>query len=748
MASKAYFIGPYESGLVNAVKPWLLPEESFSKLQNAYVWRGRVKKRVGSRPFTASGTAVDYEQLLSRLRIAIEGAGGTTDGFGDATATVPGAVGAVGQIFSIGTAIYTVITAGVAQPMLETVATATATFDTTNGTYVFAGAPINTQIYWYPAEPVMGIMNYEDPAINDEPAIAFDKQFAYHRSGIGWDRLGIAAGAAIWTGSNSQFFSGTNYRGTLNDDYCLFVVNNNQPDQIKFWNGVAASWTTIAPHTRDNAVSPNYILHSARLIVSFKDRLIALNTLEQVGAALPARNFSNRARWCQNGDPVPGTPASPDCVDAWYDNVPGKGGWIEAPTRQAIITAKILKDRLIVYFERSTWELVYTGNQVLPFVWQTIDDELGAESTFSSVLLDNAVLGVGETGIHQCDGLRVTRIDDNIPQEVFQIHNGNSGVERVAGIRDYLNELVYWSFPNMDDDPVYPTRMLVYNYKNKSWAFNDDSITAFGYHQIEDDLTWGACSYTWEEFNRLWRSGLNQSNTKNVIAGNQEGFTFIMDSTKNDNAVSLQITNISIAALPAITLTIIDHNLKQNEFVNIQFVQGTTNIDGIFQVISAPTTDTITIDQDGVNVPVGAYTGGGVVSRVSKIDIRTKQFNFYQDAQRVSINKVDFDVDRSDSGNIRVGFYSSTSTTDIAQRALDNNTSLGTYTLDTFPYALYPQEDNQNRLIRPVYIQAEGDCLQLQLTWTDEQMLDIANMRSTFELNSMTFYATPTGSRL
>ncbi len=139
MPQKAYFIGPYESGLVKAVKPWLLPEDSFSRLRNAYVWRGRVKKRVGSRPFTASGTAVDYEQLLSRLRIAIEGAGGTTDGFGDATATVPGAVGAVGQIFSIGTAIYTVTTAGVAQPMLETVATATATFDTTNGTYVLQG---------------------------------------------------------------------------------------------------------------------------------------------------------------------------------------------------------------------------------------------------------------------------------------------------------------------------------------------------------------------------------------------------------------------------------------------------------------------------------------------------------------------------------------------------------------------------------------------------------------------------------
>jgi hypothetical protein len=723
MASKAYFIGPYESGLVKSTKPWLLTEDAFSLLQNAYVWRGRVKKRVGSRLFTASGTGSAYEHLLSRLRIKV----GTTDGNGDLSSAVPGASGAVGQIFSIGTALYTVTTAGVAQPMLETVATTTATFDTTNGAFVFVGAPALTDVYWYPALPVMGIMNYEVSNISDEPVVAFDQNFAYERSGSGWDRLGTAS----WAGSNSQFFSGTNYRGTLNDAYWLFVVNNNQADQIKYWNG--AAWATVAPATR---VTANYTLHSARLIVSFKNRLVLLNTIEQVGAALPAKNFSNRARWCQNGDPV--------AADAWYDNVPGKGGWIEAPTREAIITAQILKDRLIVYFERSTWELVYTGNQVLPFIWQTIDDQLGAESTFSSVLLENTLLGIGETGVHECDGLRVSRIDENIPQEVFRIHNDNSGVERVAGVRDYINELVYWSFPNLEDNPVFPTRMLVYNYKNKSWSFNDDSITAFGHYQNEDDLTWGACTYTWEEFHRLWRSGLNQSKTKNVIAGNQEGFTFIMDSGKNDNAASLQITNITVPG--DISLQVIDHNLKQNDFINIEFVQGITNIDGIFKVKAITDEDNFTVAPG--DAPVGTYTGGGVISRVSKIDIRTKEFNFYQEAQRVSINKVDFDVDRSSFGNINVGFYSSTSETNVAQRAIDNGVNLGNYTLDTYPYALYPQEDNQNRLIRPVYIQAEGDCLQLQLTWTDAQMLDADNMKSTFELNSMTFYASPTGRRL
>jgi len=714
MAQKAYFIGPYDSGLVNAVKPWLLTEDAFALMNNAYVWRGNVKKRVGSKLFTLSGGDVAHEHLLSRVRIKLESGGApvVTDGTGAAAAAIPGgaAGGAVGQIFSIGTAIYTIVSAVAgAQPMLQTVATATATFDSATGNYVFAGAPINTQVYWYPSLPIMGFANYEDENINDEPVIAFDRRYAYHRSGSGWEQLDVANVNTTWTGSDSQFFSTTNYRGTLNDNYWLFAVNNNQADQIKYWNGT--QWATIAPATQAAA---NYTLQTARLIVSFKDRLVALNTIEEVGGAGVYHTFVNRARWCQNGDPV--------AANAWYDNVPGKGGWIDAPTRQAIISAKILKDRLIVYFERSTWELVYTGNQVLPFIWQNIDDELGAESTFSAVLLENSVLGVGETGVHECDGLRVSRIDDKIPQEVFKVHNNNQGVDRVAGIRDYINELVYWSFPDLETDPTFPTRMLVYNYKNKSWSFNDDSITAFGYYQPADDLTWGTCPYTWEEFDRLWRAGLNQSKTKNVIAGNQEGFTFILDSTKNYNAASLQITNITVPG--DISLQVINHNLKINDFVDIQFVEGITNIDGIFKVKTITDADNIIV---GVkDTPVGTYTGGGVIARVSKIDILTKQFNFYDNNRRVSINEIGFDVDKSAAGVLNVGFYSSTSATDIAEDAL---------------------EANQNRLLRHVYVQSEGDCVQLQLTFDDDQMSDRNNMKSTFQLNSMTFHATPTGPR-
>ena len=161
---------------------------------------------------------------------------------------------------------------------------------------------------------------------------------------------------------------------------------------------------------------------------------------------------------------------------------------------------------MIIYFERSTWELVYTGNPLLPFVWQNINIELGSESTFSLVPFDKGIVGIGEVGVHTCNGTNVQRIDNQIPDEVYSIQNANAGVDRVYGIRDYDAELAYWAIPTamtLAPSNVFPDQLLVYNYKNNSWAKWDDSITAFGYISLNNARTWSQLNYlSWEEWVR------------------------------------------------------------------------------------------------------------------------------------------------------------------------------------------------------------------------------------------------------
>jgi hypothetical protein len=711
-----FMIAPYadSSGLQTNVRPWIIPDEAFSQLNNAYVFRGRVRKRFGG---TLLNNSVDASvaPLFSRLRINL----GNTDGSGNASGTVPGVIFKIGQLFSVGTTIFTVFQTGTPAAMLSTGA-ATGTYNTTTGAYTITGAAAATAVYFYPAEPVMGFITYETAPINDEPVYAFDTQFAYQFDNVtmGWVRLGTA----VWTGDNSQFFWGATWRGTNNYDRILYVTNFNPPDLIKYWDGT--SWANLNP-VIDNAGNT---LQTARIIVPFKDRLLALNTVEDISAT--NRSFPNRCRFSQNGSPL--------AVNAWNQDVPGSGSFIDAPTSESIITVEFIKDRLIVFFERSTWELVYTGNQILPFVWQQINTELGAESTFSVVPFDKVALGVGNVGIHACNGSNVERIDDKIPDTIFEVTNNNEGVFRVYGIRDFFVEMVYWTFPS-SDNATFPRRVLVYNYKTGTWAFNDDSITAFGYFQNPTSITWASSGQTWEQGVEAWSDAPLIAKFRQVIAGNQEGFTFLVDSDEPRNSPALQITNITFPA-GVITLSVIDNNLVPDDYILIENVQGSgtlTNLNGNIYAVVTASTDQITIIDP--TVTTGTYTGGGTIARVSQINIFTKQYNFYVKQDRnVNINRIDFQIDSTTNGQITVDIYPSSGALAVDSKVLDM-TPYGT---------LYPYESEQTRLWHPIYPSAEGEFVQLNMYVSDAQIRQPLIAFSDFELHAMTFYTNPTTSRL
>lgn len=134
-----FFIAPYDenSGQQNNIRPWLIPDNAFETLNNAYVFRGRVRKRFGSRYF-----ANENDSLKSRLRVNV----GTTDGAGDNVLTaVPTATGSIGQMFSIGTNKFTVVI--VNGSMLQTTPITLATFNTGTGDFQFTGADALTDIY-------------------------------------------------------------------------------------------------------------------------------------------------------------------------------------------------------------------------------------------------------------------------------------------------------------------------------------------------------------------------------------------------------------------------------------------------------------------------------------------------------------------------------------------------------------------------------------------------------------------------
>ena len=791
MAFDKFLIAPIDYGLETGKEAWMISDDAFAELKNAYLFRGRVRKRFGSRYMSSDG------QVGSRLRVPLKNATGTTDGAGDAIGNVStnygGNVFKPGQMFSIGDQIFTVYQSG---DMLKPAGVTTATFNTTTGAYVFAGATALTQIYFYPSEPVMGLKNYETGTINNQPVYAWDTRFAYYNNGTAWTRSRNAAvDSPILHGDNTNFVWMTNWRGAPGNVVVLFasnfhVISLNGPgsannDDPIWWmttgGGAAAVWKSSFDHTSALPTTDSWFfappvagadptdpttmgpyIKTARIIVPFKGRLLLLNTVENNnpgGAVGTNSHYGNRFRYSING--------SPFARNAWYEpkrtdiagNLAVGAGWLDAPTTEEIISAEFIKDRLVVYFEHSTWEIAYTGNAIKPFVWQQLNSELGSQAQQSSVPFDKVVLTVGNTGIHACNGYNVERVDKKIPNQVFQIKNKNEGVTRVAGIRDYYNEMVYWSFPSTEDKDefVYPTEVLVYNYVNDSWAINEDCITAFGYFEQQSDVTWESTQLTWAEYDATWRSGVLTAKFRQIVAGNQEGFVYIVDATVDSNEGVMQLSNIELG-VPGenlARLTIRDHTVSVGNYIRLKEHNGltithvSTGLAGnpYYEVVGIDITNHIVDIDMEKDIITGTYTGGGTVARVSQPKIKTKQFNPYADkGKNVYLAEVNFCVKKTTAGELRIDYFNSFANDfSMIDQAEASGTALGTNVLETYPYETVSFEALQDKLWHVVYFQASGENVQLYISMSDEQMRTPAIVNSPIQIEGMILSTQPIG---
>lgn len=843
MAYDKFLIGfnDNNAGFQSNVKPWLIADNAFQSLENAYVLRGRVKKRFGS-------VLMGQSQLTSRLRLLTS----TTYATGVYSGTVPGVEFAEGQMFSVGSDIFTVYQNGA---MYASNVATSGTFNTSSGAFTITGESSGLDVYFYPSTPVMGITTYYIDNSNTYETIAFDTQFAYQYDTLstGWQQLD--SGVSTWTGADYEFFWSCVFQSQTIATSALWVTNFNPADGIRFWNNstwaqpvlnyskgsivattngsgavsgtltgtffigqvftigltsftVVASSGALTPtsnatngpvgtgtfdtgtgaYTFTGALANssvyftgNNYIQTAQIIVQFKNRLVFLNTVELENGV--STNYPFRCRFSSTTSPL--DPAS------WMFNFPGNGNFIDASTEEAIVTAQFVKDRLIVYFTSSTFELVYTGNQVTPFIWQKINNELGAVSTFSEIPFDKVTLGIDDTGIHACNGSNVDRIDNKIPQFPFGISNAMNGQDRVAGVRDYFNEMAYWTIgtTNRNDSFYFPNQILVYNYINESWSTINDSFTTFGYFLLPSNsqgVTWGETSTPWGQNGNFWNYGGSSSNTttvKSVLAGNQQGFVTILAPDTFTNAPSLQITQFLVTGLGSALVSCINHNLSFGQFVLFSSMNGLTFVDSLGNImpnlmavvsqdpVNANTPNSFVIKAlDNSSLPIiitGIYTGGGVAARVSNINILSKQYNFYTEQDRnMYLSRVDFLVDRTLNGAITADYLTSSTPLLLVSEGLGNLASPGPLpgngTLETSPYLLSTYEQFQTRLWHPIYMYAEGECVQLQLYMSPNQMftysinIDPKSLRKTynyqalndFQLHSMVFYVTPTSSRM
>lgn len=613
-----------------------------------------------------------------------------------------------------------------------------------------AGSGVATTLSYnyYPSLPVMSISYRDVPGINDEQTIFFDTRYAYiYESGAFQEFIP----GTSWFGSDSDFFWTTNYQGATSADRLFFETNfaPDANDPMYYTDG--STWTEFQPQVDS---TPNY-LFTALILLPYYGRLIALNTYEGANVA-GASNYFSRCRFSAIGSPIGS--------NSWRSDIFGQGGFIDAPINEQIIGAEFVRNTLIVFFEESTWQLRYVGEYGLPFLWERISSDFGAEATFSPVLFKDSILAVGDTAIIGATATDVDRLDIQIPDFVFNINNANAGPERVHGIRDYYNELIYWCYSDSNTQSKFPDYVLVYNYRNQTYAIFRDNVTCFGYFRTPTAITWSNQSVLWDDDTVLWDDPQTQGEFPAIVGGNAQGFIFYYAYTIPDQQ-SLTITAIDRSQTPPV-ITSTNHNLLTGDIIQIngmQFIDTgvmppvvvTTSLNGELYYVQYLTANTFAILKwDGEEYAAdfsytpangaGTYIGGGTITVFPTMLVQTKDFNPYiQQGLQTKASFFDFlmDIPLGSGGpvefTVQVNVNSSPS--------VISNIIIGNKEVQTTPTSAV-NVPGSAYLWQRFYANLNGQFFSLTFTYDNSLLNDIVTHENGWVLNAITLYSRP-GSR-
>jgi len=171
-------VGPINKGLRNDRTAFIIDNDSFPTLINAYQWRGRVKRKRGSSFLTRlqrffNSTSVSYNSGSTTIPLAaVTGTGNLVTGFSlQSTANiVPGSV-----TITVGVNVYT-------DPAMDGNLSPSGSINYSTGAIIIvaeAGNNATATFMYYPGLPVMGIEEIHLTPNENPGTMAFDTKYSY-----------------------------------------------------------------------------------------------------------------------------------------------------------------------------------------------------------------------------------------------------------------------------------------------------------------------------------------------------------------------------------------------------------------------------------------------------------------------------------------------------------------------------------------------------------------------------------------
>lgn len=377
--------------------------------------------------------------------------------------------------------------------------------------------------------------------------------------------------------------------------------------------------------------SDGYI-EKALHVLNFKDRLIFLRTTES-GTVYPQRIRISGL----------GNPGGDD-----FRTTATGAGVIDIPDQSWISGWDYNRDDVIIYTNRSTWVLKFTGSDIVPFSINQIENTRGNLAPFAPISYLGYTKGFSPRGFTVTDGYQVQRYDEKIPDYSFQDINVENFELCFSGdVDDEDNHYLIHPSPGESESD----RILVHNYEEGNFAVHRIPLSCMGKFRESATITWNDLLTLYPDATDpdtdVWNGQFSQdySSWENFsydddqrisIGGGHNGEIWRMNKDEaEDNPV--RIRNITTSSSDPLQLQITTdyNNYKIGDYIYFGGVEGADEINGKqAPIISQTNAYTFTVEFDPDDpASISTYTANtGSVSRSIPFEIVTKNFNPYVEA--------------------------------------------------------------------------------------------------------------------
>lgn len=643
MSYQSFLIAPFGTGLDTDLSPWLLPQDAFSSIVNGHIHHGVLQKRSG---YSKQGDLVHQDQTNWK----ITGVSLADPCVVSVTSTAGLAIGNTVEIRNVvGTTQlngnqYTISSSNFTGTSFE--------LDNVDSSNFTAWSSVG-DVYLIPGNRVMGIERYIDTD-NAKEVIAFGTNRAckYNSTNGVYDPLDsvdifdVSSGETdyIWAdnwASTGSSIAVTNYRLYFTNGLA-YASGPPEVNGIRYYDG-GTTTTLFRPQINGGA---GRFINGCKLLSAFRQRLVLLHTIEG------STTYPQRARWCQA--------QGPSISDGWDDNVAGKGGFVDAPTGDHIISSRFVQDILIVFFTNSVWTLRPTADPALPFRWDRINDFRSCDAKMSSAQFDRYVVAAGIRGLTATDGIETRRFDERIEDFVDNVIN-DSEFAKVFARRDFGDRRLWMLYPGVGSTDS--NNALIYDEESSAFSTYAIDMNVLGYGGSEKDATIADFGErTIDTFDETIQDFFFDEGSEIFLGGNTSGEIFVLGEGDSDNLQNPLASILGATAANPVVITMSDDvGLSNGDSVFISDVVGMVEINDANFIVASKSGNTFALKGiDGTAYT--SYTSGGTVGWVVgspyTLTIESAAWNPWMSEGRQSqFGYIDLFIDTHDTATIDISFF-------------------------------------------------------------------------------------------